>query len=48
LRWGLNPNDLKLITAFFVFVALILPNIVGKLKSKQQPAGKGKSSVAHA
>ena len=47
LRWGLNPNDLKLITAFFVFVALILPNIVGKLKSKQQ-TGKGKSSVAHA
>jgi putative ABC transport system permease protein len=25
LRWGLNPNDLKLITAAFVFVALVLP-----------------------
>ena len=25
LRWGLNPNDLKLITALFVFVALVLP-----------------------
>ena len=25
LRWGLNPNDLKLITALFVFVALMLP-----------------------
>lgn len=25
LRWGLDPNDLKLITAAFVFVALILP-----------------------
>ena len=25
LRWGLNPNDLKLITAVFVFVALVLP-----------------------
>ena len=23
LRWGLNPNDLKLITAVFVFVALV-------------------------
>ncbi len=28
LRWGLNPNDLKLITAAFVFVALILPQIL--------------------
>jgi putative ABC transport system permease protein len=27
LRWGLNPNDLKLITAAFVFVALIRPLI---------------------
>ena len=25
LRWGLNPNDLKLITAVFVFLALIVP-----------------------
>ena len=25
LRWGLNPNDLKLITAIFVFVALVAP-----------------------
>jgi len=25
LRWGLNPNDLKLITALFVFAALVLP-----------------------
>ncbi len=28
LRWGLNPNDLKLITAAFVFVALILPPLL--------------------
>ena len=26
LRWGLDPNDLKLITAAFVFVALVLPS----------------------
>jgi putative ABC transport system permease protein len=32
LRWGLNPNDLKLITAVFVFIALILPQILGKFK----------------
>lgn len=25
LRWGLNPNDLKLVTAVFVFAALVLP-----------------------
>lgn len=28
LRWGLNPNDLKLVTALFVFCALILPDVV--------------------
>jgi putative ABC transport system permease protein len=28
LRWGLSPNDLKLITATFVFVALILPKLL--------------------
>jgi len=32
LRWGLNPNDLKLITAVFVFIALIVPQLLGKLK----------------
>jgi putative ABC transport system permease protein len=30
LRWGLSPNDLKLITAGFVFVALILPQFIRK------------------
>lgn len=33
LRWGLNPNDLKLITALFVFIALIAPSMLRKLKS---------------
>lgn len=28
LRWGLNPNDLKLITAGFVFAALVLPKFL--------------------
>jgi len=27
LRWGLDPNDLKLITAAFVFAALVLPRL---------------------
>lgn len=34
LRWGLNPNDLKLITAIFVFAALILPGLLGKLRRR--------------
>jgi putative ABC transport system permease protein len=41
LRWGLDPNDLKLVTAAFVFVALVLPRILDRLRKK--PAG-----VAHA
>ena len=32
LRWGMNPNDLKLITAAFVFLALVLPGIMKKTK----------------
>lgn len=32
LRWGLNPNDLKLVTAVFVFAALVLPAILAKLR----------------
>ena len=34
LRLGLDPNDLKLITAVFVFVALVLPGLISKLKSR--------------
>jgi putative ABC transport system permease protein len=41
LRWGLNPNDLKLITAAFVFVALVAPALLRKLK----PATNPKSSA---
>ncbi|MDD4224970.1 MAG: ABC transporter permease [Mariniphaga sp.] len=32
LRWGLNPNDLKIITAMFVFIALILPGLMQNRK----------------
>ena len=34
LRGGLNPNDLKLITAVFVFVALVLPGFLQRLKRR--------------
>jgi len=32
LRWGLNPNDLKLVTALFVFAALVLPQLLQRWK----------------
>ena len=35
LRLGLNPNDLKLITAVFVFVALVLPGIIKRLSARK-------------
>jgi len=35
LRLGLNPNDLKLITALFVFGALILPSYLRKFRSRR-------------
>ena len=39
LRWGLNPNDLKLITAAFVFIALILPNLLARVSgTKARPS----------
>ncbi|MCB9494439.1 MAG: ABC transporter permease [Desulfobacteraceae bacterium] len=31
LRWGMNPNDLKLVTALFVFLALVTPDATGKI-----------------
>ena len=41
LRWGLDPNDLKLITAAFVFAALILPGFLSKVRMR-------KAGAAHA
>jgi putative ABC transport system permease protein len=38
LRWGLNPNDLKLITAAFVFIALIAPALWRKLRAALAPS----------
>ena len=34
LRWGLDPNDLKLITAVFVFLALVAPNFLSRLDKR--------------
>ena len=41
LRGGLDPNDLKLVTAAFVFIALVLPSLVTRLKRRPDPAGQG-------
>src|SRR5436190_16071943 len=38
LRWGLNPNDLKLVTALFVFAALVLPPLTAQLKRRRPAA----------
>lgn len=35
LRWGLSPNDLKIVTALFVFAALVMPNLGRKLQSRR-------------
>lgn len=35
LQQGLNPNDLKLITAVFVFAALVLPGMARRLRSRK-------------
>jgi putative ABC transport system permease protein len=35
LRWGLNPNDLKLITAVFVFAALVMPDMLRRLRPRR-------------
>jgi len=32
LRGGLNPNDLKLVTAAFVFAALVVPGLVRRTR----------------
>jgi putative ABC transport system permease protein len=38
LRWGLNPNDLKLVTALFVFAALTLPGLLQKFSRRKAQA----------
>jgi putative tryptophan/tyrosine transport system permease protein len=35
LRLGLDPNDLKLVTAVFVFLALIAPGLLKRLKIRR-------------
>ena len=37
LRGGLNPNDLKLVTAVFVFLALVLPSVLKRMRRRVRP-----------
>ena len=39
LRGGLDPNDLKLVTAGFVFLALITPKLVARVKERSRTVG---------
>ena len=44
LRWGLDPNDLKLITAAFVFVALIVPAFAKRWSVKRRVASYARTA----
>jgi len=44
LRAGLNPNDLKLVTAVFVFAALILPRLLQRLGASRRAVAAPEAS----
>jgi putative ABC transport system permease protein len=46
LRWGLDPNDLKLITAIFVFAALVTPNFARRLRLRRPSLAESADSYA--
>src|SRR5213078_60050 len=46
LRWGLNPNDLKLVTAIFVFGALVVPTAMQKVRRRAASACAAKRVAA--
>ncbi|MGO9463317.1 MAG: ABC transporter permease [Isosphaeraceae bacterium] len=46
LRAGLNPNNLKLITALFVVAALVLPTLLGRLKRDAANRARRVSRIA--
>lgn len=46
LRWGLNPNDLKLITAVFVFAALVMPNFARRIKFRRPSLARAADAYA--
>lgn len=52
LRWGLSPNDLKLITAVFVFAALVMPDLLRRMQARRVQSrrinSKGTEAEAYA
>lgn len=46
LRWGLDPNDLKLITAAFVFAALVMPDLARRIKFRRPSLAKRAEAYA--
>lgn len=40
LRYGLDPNDLKISTAVFVFIALVIPRLIDKTSAYQKSRRK--------
>lgn len=44
LRWGLNPNDLKLVTALFVLAALVLPDVLKALQQRMPRPATGRTA----
>ena len=46
LRWGLNPNNLKLITAIFVFAALVTPNFARGIRFRRPTLAETAESYA--
>lgn len=46
LRGGLNPNDLKLVTAVFVFLALVLPGLLARVSHRRTRVAEGEKAVA--
>jgi putative ABC transport system permease protein len=46
LRWGLNPNDLKLITAAFVFAALVMPDLARRVRLRRPATAPAPAKVA--
>jgi putative ABC transport system permease protein len=50
LRAGLDPNDLKLVTAVFVFLALVLPGTIDRLRRARQAGSTsaGQKAARHA
>jgi len=51
LRWGLSPNDLKIVTALFVLTALVMPNLgrtfqTRRARLRQLSSAKGADSYA--